>query len=161
MLSYFSLSNPSPLNRRRGVRLVILIGLASTSLLTSSVAANAAAMSAACQKVNVRMINADKIYIALQYGVVKAAQNYVADSSLSNRLLYNDSYIKAIQAINTELNFAITAPKCYPADNVAKYAVTVKTNLTEITNIQNANINGQVVGDPKKMTKYKPVGLLK
>jgi hypothetical protein len=118
-------------------------------------------MSAACQKVNVRMINADKIYIALQYGVVKAAQNYVADSSLSNRLLYNDSYIKAIQAINTELNFAITAPKCYPADNVAKYAVTVKTNLTEITNIQNANINGQVVGDPKKMTKYKPVGLLK
>jgi len=36
----------------------------------------------------------------------------------------------------------------------------VKSNLTQITNIRSANINGQLVGDPKKMISFKPVGLL-
>lgn len=115
----------------------------------------------ACQKVFTEVINADKVYIALQYGVVKAATDYVANNSLSNRLFYNDSFIKAIQAATTELNFAIKSPKCYPAKNIKGYLANVKTNLKQIANIQTANVNGQLVGDPQKMTTFKPVGLLK
>ncbi|MEJ0014465.1 MAG: hypothetical protein WDN07_02590 [Actinomycetota bacterium] len=75
-------------------------------------------------------------------------------------MLYNDSYIYAIRAANTELNFAIKSPRCYSKASIAQYKASIKTNLKEITGIESANINGQVVGDPKKMSSYKPVGLL-
>ena len=107
------------------------------------------------------MVNADKVYIALQYGVVAAAKAYVASNSLTNKLLYNNSYVKAIQAANTELNFAIKSANCYSAKNIAGYKANVKTNTAQIASIIAANVNGQLVGDPKKMTTFKPVGLLK
>ena len=118
------------------------------------------AIPASCKKVYVEVVNADKVYIALQYGVVKAATDYEANQSFSNKLIYNDSYITAIQAANRELNFAISNPQCYPAKNITGYIANVKSNLTQITNIRSANINGQLVGDPKKMISFKPVGLL-
>jgi hypothetical protein len=37
----------------------------------------------------------------------------------------------------------------------------VKVNLAAIATIYKENVNGQIVGDPKKMSTYKPVGLLK
>jgi hypothetical protein len=107
------------------------------------------------------VVNADKVYVALQYGVVKAATNYVANNSLSNRLLYNDSFVTAIDAADRELGFAISNPQCYPAKKIAEYKGNVKSNLTQIAGIRKANVNGQLVGDPTKMTTYKPVGLLK
>ena len=115
----------------------------------------------ACKRVTTEVFNADKVYVALQFGVVKAAQDYVALENLTNRLNYNLSYIKAIQAANVELNFFIKNPKCYTPTNLAAAKKEVKTNLTAISTIYADNVNGQVVGDPKKMTTYKPVGLLK
>ncbi len=115
----------------------------------------------ACKKVYVEVVNADKVYIALQYGVVKAATDYEANQSFSNKLVYNDSFITAIQAANRELGFAISNPQCYPAKNITGYKSNVKSNLAQITGIRSANINGQLVGDPKKMTTFKPIGLLK
>jgi len=85
----------------------------------------------------------------------------VASNSLTNRLVYNNSYIKAIQAANAELNIAIKNPACYPAKNITSYVANVKTNSTEIANIIAANVNGQLVGDPKKMATFKPIGLLR
>jgi len=120
----------------------------------------APAISAACRKVYTQVVNADKVYVALQYGIVKAATDYLADKSLTNRLVYNDSYITAIQAAQRELNFAINNPQCYPAKNIASYKAGIKSILTEIDNIHSANVNGQVFGDPKKMSTSKPVGLL-
>ena len=141
--------------------MVAVIALTLIPLGSSVVYAATSPKSVACQKVFTEVVNADKVYIALQYGVVKAATDYVASNSLSNRLLYNDSFIKAIQAATTELNFAIKSPKCYPAKNIKGYLANVKTNLKQIANIQTANVNGQLVGDPQKMTTFKPVGLLK
>jgi hypothetical protein len=37
----------------------------------------------------------------------------------------------------------------------------IADNQKSITAVQADNVAGQVVGDPKKMTTYKPVGLLK
>ena len=124
-------------------------------------APSASPVTAVCQKVSTEVVNADKVYVALQFGIVKAAQTYVAQENLTNRLNYNDSYIKTIAAANVELNFFIKNPKCYTASNLAAAKKEVKTNLASITAIQTENINGQLVGDPKKMTTYKPVGLLK
>lgn len=141
---------------------VILSVLTSVSTAQLSTAApSAPAVTVACQKVMTRVLNADKVYIAFQYGVVKAAQDYVALENLVNRLNYNQSYIKAIQAANVELNFFIKNPKCYTATILTSAKKEVKTNLDAITSIYTDNVNGQIVGDPKKMSTYKPVGLLK
>lgn len=142
---------------------VVVLGasLAVLGSQVSSAASSAPAVTAACQKVTTEAVNADKVYIALQLGVVKAAQDYVADENLTNRLNYNQSYIRAITAANVELNFFIKNPKCYTAANLAAAKKEIKTNLAAINTIYTDNVNGQVVGDPKKMTTYKPVGLLK
>ena len=121
----------------------------------------AAPISAACKAIYTSVIKADRLYISLQFDVVSAAKAYVASNSLTNRLVYNNSYIKAIQAGNAELNIAIKSPGCYSAKNISSYKANVKTNLSEIATIFAANVNGQIVGDPKKMATFKPVGLLK
>ena len=150
---------------RIGVALILLASLMQVSA-SAALAASASptpvtsSIPASCKKVYVEVVNADKVYIALQYGVVKAATDYEANQSFSNKLIYNDSYITAIQAANRELNFAISNPQCYPAKNITGYIANVKSNLAQITNIRSANINGQLVGDPKKMMSFKPVGLL-
>jgi P pilus assembly chaperone PapD len=150
---------------RMGVALLLLASLMQVSA-SAALAASASptpvtsSIPASCKKVYVEVVNADKVYIALQYGVVKAATDYEANQSFSNKLIYNDSYITAIQAANRELNFAISNPQCYPAKNITGYIANVKSNLAQITNIRSANINGQLVGDPKKMMSFKPVGLL-
>ena len=131
------------------------------SAAAAGVTSSPAQVSAACKKTYTEVVNADKVYIALQYGVVAAAKAYVASNSLTNKLLYNNSYVKAIQAANTELNFAIKSANCYSAKNIAGYKANVKTNTAQIASIISANVNGQLVGDPKKMTTFKPVGLLK
>ncbi len=131
------------------------------SAAAAGVTSSPAPVSAACKKTYTEVVNADKVYIALQYGVVAAAKAYVASNSLTNKLLYNNSYVKAIQAANTELNFAIKSANCYSAKNIAGYKANVKTNTAQIASIISANVNGQLVGDPKKMTTFKPVGLLK
>lgn len=119
------------------------------------------ALPVACQKVFTKVINADKVYVALQYGVVKAATDFVANNSLSNRLLYNQSFVTAIEAANKELSFAIASPRCYPAKNIVGYKANIKNNLAQIAGIYRANVHGQLVGDPQKMQTFKPVGLLK
>ena len=150
---------------RMGVALLLLASLMQVSA-SAALAASASptpvtsSIPASCKRVYVEVVNADKVYIALQYGVVKAATDYEANQSFSNKLIYNDSYITAIQAANRELNFAISNPQCYPAKNITGYIANVKSNLAQITNIRSANINGQLVGDPKKMMSFKPVGLL-
>ena len=131
------------------------------SAAAAGVTSSPAPVSAACKKTYTEVVNADKVYIALQYGVVAAAKAYVASNSLTNKLLYNNSYVKAIQAANTELNFAIKSANCYSSKNIAGYKANVKTNTAQIASIIAANVNGQLVGDPKKMTTFKPVGLLK
>ena len=131
------------------------------SAAAAGVTSSPAPVSAACKKTYTEVVNADKVYIALQYGVVAAAKAYVASNSLTNKLLYNNSYVKAIQAANTELNFAIKSANCYSSKNIAGYKANVKTNTAQIASIIAANVNGQLVGDPKKMTTFKPVSLLK
>jgi len=140
---------------------LIAIAIGLTVVQVSAVPANAAAKASACSKVTTEVINADKVYIASQYGVVQAAKSYLANENLTNRLLYNDSYIKAIQTAITELNFAINSPTCYSATAIASYKTNVKSNKAAILTIQADNVNGTLVGDPKVMAKYKPVGLLK
>ncbi len=131
------------------------------SVVQFSMAPANAAVSAACQKVTTQVVNADKIYIALQYGVVKAAKDYVALENLTNRLNYNQSYVTAIQAADAELNIFIKNPKCYTAANLASAKKELKANLGAIATIYTENVNGQIVGDPKKMSTYNPVGLLR
>jgi len=142
---------------------VVILGVffAVSATQVSLAAPNVPPITAECKKVTTQVFNADKVYVALQFGVVKAAQDYVALENLTNRLNYNQSYIKAIQAANVELNFFIKNPKCYTSTNLAAAKKEVKTNLAAISTIYTDNVNGQVVGDPKKMTTYKPVGLLK
>ena len=146
-------------------RMLLALALVTTALQLSTVASIAApsapAVSAACKKVSTQVVNADKIYIALQYGVVKAAKEYVALENLTNRLNYNLSILKAIQAANVELNFFIKNPSCYSAANFAAAKKEVKANLDGITAIYTDNVNGQLYGNPQKMSTYKPVGLLK
>ena len=144
---------------RAGLSLAIAASL--LQMGSSGASAATPTLPASCQKVFTKVINADKVYVALQYGVVKAATDYVADNSLTNRLKYNLSYITAINAANRELGFAISSPQCYPAKNIAGYKANVKSNLAQIDGIHKANVNGQLVGDPQKMTTFKPVGLLK
>lgn len=141
----------------------VALALGVSTLLSVPGVANGAVPSfpAACQKVFTKVINADKVYVALQYGVVKAATDYVANNSLSNRLLYNQSFVTAIKAANTELSFAVANPRCYPAKNIMSYQANIKRNLVQIANIYTANVNGRLVGDPQKMQSFKPVGLLK
>ena len=143
------------------VKSLLVLSLAISATQISVAAPSAPAVTVACQKVTTQVLNADKVYIALQFGVVKAAQDYVALENLTNRLNYNQSYIKAIQAANAELNLFIKNPNCYSAANLAAAKKEVKTNLTAINTIYTDNVNGQIVGDPKKMSTYKPVGLLK
>ena len=140
---------------------IVATSILGLSAATAGVTSSSAPVSAACKKTYTEVVNADKVYIALQYGVVAAAKAYVASNSLTNKLLYNNSYVKAIQAANTELNFAIKSANCYSSKNIAGYKANVKTNTAQIASIISANVNGQLVGDPKKMTTFKPVGLLK
>jgi|GEM_PF-495902 len=150
----------------RAVKVGLALALGALALQSVAVTASAAvpthpALPVACQKVFTKVINADKVYVALQYGVVKAATDFVANNSLSNRLLYNQSFITAIKAANTELSFAIASPRCYPAKNIVSYKANIKSNLAQIASIYRANVHGQLVGDPQKMQTFKPVGLLK
>lgn len=149
------------LHRSLKVGLVLVMG--ATVLQATTISAHAATptLPASCHKVTTKVINADKIYVALQYGVVKAATDFIASNSLSNRLLYNGSFILAIKAANNELNLAISSPQCYSAKNLLGYKANVKSNLAQIAGIYSANVHGQLVGDPKKMTTFKPVGLLR
>lgn len=151
----------SSLRRSLKVGLVLVVGATVLQVTTISARAATPTSLASCQKVRTKVVNADKIYVALQYGVVKAATDYIADNSLSNRLLYNGSFITAIDAANKELGLAISSPHCYSAKSIVGYKANVKSNLTQIAGIYAANVHGQVVGDPKKMTTFKPVGLLK
>ncbi len=141
--------------------LSILASTLQISTFSASAATTPAAISASCKKTYTEVVNADKVYIALQFGVVAAAKAYVASNSLTNKLLYNNSFSNAIRAANRELTFAIKSSGCYPAKNIVGYKANIKSNLTQITKIEAANVNGQLVGDPKKMTTFIPVGLLK
>ena len=116
--------------------------------------------SANCQKVLVEVSNADKIYVALQYGIIKAAQNYLNSAVISNLLIYNGSFIKVLQAANVEYKFATSNSDCFPAANIAKYNSYIKSNLASIASVQNSTIYGKVVGQPKAWLTYKPIGLL-
>jgi len=138
-----------------------LTSILGISTVASSATSTPAPVSAACKATFSAVVKADRVYISLQFDVVAAAKGYVASNSLTNRLVYNNSYIKAIQAANAELNIAIKNPACYPAKNITSYVANVKTNSTEIANIIAANVNGQLVGDPKKMATFKPIGLLR
>ena len=148
-------------NHALKVGLALAIGVSTLQSAVNTAGAAAPVLPAACQKVFIKVINADKVYVALQYGVIKAATDFVASNSLSNRLVYNDSYITAIEAANKELSFAIASPRCYPAKNILGYKANIKHNLAQIAGIHIANVNGQVVGNPTKMQTFKPVGLLK
>ena len=148
-------------NHALKVGLALAIGVSTLQSAVNTAGAAVPVLPAACQKVFTKVINADKVYVALQYGVVKAATDFVASNSLSNRLVYNDSFITAIEAANKELSFAIASPQCYPAKNISGYKTNVKHNLAQIAGIHIANVNGQVVGNPTKMQTFKPVGLLK
>ncbi len=149
------------LRRSLKVGLVLVVGVTVLQVMTISARAATATLPASCQKVTTKVVNADKIYVALQYGVVKAATDYIANNSLSNRLLYNQSFIVAIKAANKELGLAIGSPLCYSAKSLVGYKANVKSNLAQIAGIYTANVHGQLVGDPQKMTTFKPIGLLK
>ena len=145
----------------QGLRTLLVIAVGLSVAQVGAVPAIAASKPSACSKVSTEVINADKVYIAAQYGVVQAAKSYLANGNLTNRLLYNDSYVKAIQTAITELTFAINSPTCYSASAIASYKANVKSNKAAILTIQADNVNGTLVSDPKVMAKYTPVGLLK
>ena len=114
-----------------------------------------------CVKVTTKLKNADKVYIAYQYGVIAAAKKYLAANNLTNVLLYNNSIIKVLEAANTEYKFGSSDPKCVDAATIATYQSYLKKNLATIAGIQNSNISGQPVGAPKSWLTYVPAGLLK
>jgi hypothetical protein len=114
-----------------------------------------------CVKVTTKLKNADKVYIAYQYGVIAAAKKYLAANNLTNVLLYNNSIIKVLQAANTEYKFGSSDPRCVDATTIATYQAYLKKNLGTIAGIQNSNISGQPVGAPKSWLTYVPAGLLK
>ena len=134
-------------------RSITAIGVASAISLggfaVTSSPAQAAAMPAACKKITTEVINADKVYVALQYGVVQAAKAYLANQSLTNRLNYNDSYIPVFKAAITEYTYFLKNPKCYPTTSLNQVKQGISDNQKSITAIQADNVAGQVVGDPR------------
>ena len=128
---------------------------------TSAAKLPTTAGSAACQKVYKQIVNADNIYVATQYGIIAAAKTFLASGTLVNRLAYNQSFATVFKAANAELNLALKSPKCYTAISIKSYRGGVKSNLNQISVIQNYNINGQVFYDAKKATAIKPKGLLR
>jgi hypothetical protein len=115
----------------------------------------------ACVKVTTELKNADKIYIAYQYGVIASAKAYLAKNVLVNVLAYNNSIIKVLEAANTEYKFGSSNPRCVAASTIAIYQSYLKKNLATIASIQTSNISGQPVGAPKSWLTYIPAGLLK
>ena len=146
---------------RRAFSSLLVLGLILGTSQVSAFASSTVKTPAACKKVFTQIVKDDNAYIAQQYAVVQAAKNYEASNSLTNRLNYNQSYVSAISAANVELKFFIKNPKCYPTSSMAQAQKSVTANLTAIANIYKENVNSQVVGDPKKMTTFKPVCLLK
>ncbi len=115
----------------------------------------------ACVKVTTELKNADKVYVALQYGVIATAKAYLAKNTLVNLLAYNNSIIKVLEAANKEYTFGSSNPRCVAASTIATYNSYLKKNLATISSIQTSNINGQPVGAPKSWLTYIPAGLLK
>ena len=115
----------------------------------------------ACVKVTTQLRNADKVYIAYQYGVIATAKAYIATNNLVNLLAYNNSIIKVLQAANTEYKVGSSNPRCVAASTIAIYQSYFKKNLATISDIQTSNIHGQPVGAPKSWLTYIPAGLLK
>ena len=97
---------PYPSSRFRRIVLSVTLGVSLLSLVATPGGAATTKSPLACQQFFTEVVNVDKLYIALQYGVVKS-------------------------------------------------------NSKQIANMPSANVNGQLVGDPQKMTTFKPVGLLK
>ena len=147
--------------RRTITAILVVSALSCGGVVMTSSSAEAAAIPAACKKITTEVINADKVYTALQYGVVQAAKAYVANENLTNRLNYNDSYIAVFKAAITEYTYFLKNPQCYPTTPLSKVKQGIADNQKSITAVQADNVAGQVVGDPKKMSTYKPVGLLK
>ena len=115
----------------------------------------------ACVKVTTELKNADKVYVAVQYGVIATAKAYLAKNTLVNLLAYNNSIIKVLEAANKEYTFGSSNPRCVAASTIATYNSYLKKNLATISSIQTSNINGQPVGAPKSWLTYIPAGLLK
>ena len=158
------ISSPNPIRGSRSHRLIraaMVFALTSTLISGGTSSAQAAAITAVFKKITTEVINADKVYIAYQFGVVQAAKAYEANMSLTTRLAYNQSFIKVFQAAITEYNYFLKNPKCYPTTPLAKVKQGIADNQKSISAIYADNVQGQVVGDPKKMTTYTPVGLLK
>ena len=154
--------NPGSTRVRRPLAVVaISTAIACGGLAITSSPAQAAAIPAACKKITTEVINADKVYVALQYGVVQAAKAYIANENLTNRLNYNDSYLAVFKAAIAEYNYFLKNPQCYPTTPLSKVKQGISDNQKSITAVQADNVAGQVVGDPTKMSTYKPVGLLK
>ena len=87
---------PSPkVSSRQNRRIAKLTSFALASVFVMApivtTPAKAAGIPAICKKITTEVVNADKVYTALQYGVVQAAKAYVANENLTNRLNYNDS----------------------------------------------------------------------
>ena len=140
---------------------VVAMAISCGGVVLASSSAEAAPIPAACKKITTEVINADKVYVALQYGVVQAAKAYLANQSLTNRLNYNDSYIPVFKAAITEYTYFLKNSQCYPTTSLTQVKQGISDNQKSITAIQADNVAGQVVGDPKKMSTFKPVGLLK
>ena len=115
----------------------------------------------ACVKVTTELKNADKVYVALQYGVIATAKAYLAKNTLVNLLAYNNSIVKVLEAANKEYKVGSSNTHCVAASTIAIYQSYLKKNLATISSIQTSNINGQPVGAPKSWLTYIPAGLLK
>lgn len=115
----------------------------------------------ACVKVTTELKNADKVYTALQYGVIATAKAYLAKNTLVNLLAYNNSIIKVLEAANKEYTIGSSNVRCVAASTIATYQSYLKKNLATIASIQTSNVNGQPVGAPKSWLTYIPAGLLK
>jgi len=154
--------NPGRAGKRRSITAIVVASAISFGgLAMTSSPAQAAAIPTACKKITTEVINADKVYVALQYGVVQAAKAYNANENLTTRLNYNDSYIAVFKAAITEYTYFLKNPQCYPNTPLSKVKQGIADNQKSITAVQADNVAGQLVGDPTKMSSYKPVGLLK
>jgi hypothetical protein len=141
--------------------IAVVAAIACGGFAMTSSSAQAAAIPTACKKITTEVINADKVYVALQYGVVQAAKAYNANQNLTTRLNYNDSYIAVFKAAITEYTYFLKNPQCYPTTPFSKVKQGIADNQKSISAVQADNVAGQLVGDPTKMASYKPVGLLK
>ena len=139
----------------------VTVAQASTTAKSNPTPAASATVSAACAKVYTEVTNADKVYVAYQYGIVQAAKNYLANSNLTNVLLYNDSVISALKAAGNEYTIAVKNPSCFNSSTVSSAAKNIKTNTATVTSIQSYSVAGKPVGTPKSWLTYKPVGLYK